>query len=88
MLQTETNVKSSHGEFFKHMNEHGRRRDVTGQCAAINVVRSTVRSPTLTQPQVLRCSIPTSCFFQYSPDYQTASSAIVCYAAIQPQTSL
>jgi len=69
MMQTETNVKSTYGEFFKHINEHGRRRDVTGHCATINVVRSTVQSPMLTQPQVLRCGIPSACFFQCTPQY-------------------
>ena len=42
MLQTETNVKSSYGEFFKHTNEHGRRRDVTGHCAAAFVLQHEV----------------------------------------------
>jgi len=88
MFQTETNVKSSYGEFLKHINEHGRRRDVTSHCATINVVRCTAWSPTLTQSQVLRSGIPTACFFQYSPQYWTASCAIVCYAAIQPEANL
>ena len=88
MLQTETNIKSSYGEFFKNRNEHGCRREVTGHCAAINVIRSTAQRPMLTQPQVLRRGIPTACFFRYSPKFRTAGSAIGCYAAMQPQTSL